>query len=84
MALEAVAAIYKHALGVALPNTKAFAAAILKRHDIVHRSGHTKDGTAVSITDDEIKGLSDSVQRFAEKLEELADRDVDISAPEEF
>jgi hypothetical protein len=64
-----VAQIYRASLGVEIPDTKALDDALLKRHDIVHRSGHDKDGNAVQVTDDEVNALSATVEAFAAELE---------------
>ena len=67
---EKVATLYKLGLGVTeLPSFQAFESAIEKRHDIVHRSGHMRDGTPVTIEADEIAKLCDSITKFAEEIE---------------
>jgi hypothetical protein len=64
-----VAAIFKHALSVQLPDTRRFEQPLIKRHDIVHRSGHDKDGAPVTVTSEEIIDLCVEVQKFAEDLD---------------
>lgn len=69
---DKVGAIYKSGLGIALPSVKVFDAALVKRHDIVHRSGRTKDGDEVDVTNSEIENLSKVVEQFAEEVSDLA------------
>jgi hypothetical protein len=38
---------------------------MVKRHDIVHRSGHDKDGSSISVLETDIDGLSKSIEAFA-------------------
>jgi hypothetical protein len=64
-----VAPIYRAALGVRLPSVEQFETVLEKRHDIVHRSGHDKDGVALQITDGEITALATTVEEFAVELE---------------
>lgn len=69
---DKVGAIYKSGLGIALPSVKVFDAALVKRHDIVHRSGRTKDGDEIDVTSSEIENLSQAVEQFAEEVSDLA------------
>lgn len=69
---DKVSAIYDKGLGIALPSMKIFGAALVKRHDIVHRSGRTKAGEYVNISVSEIEVLSQHVERFAAEVSELA------------
>jgi len=69
---DKVSAIYKSGLGIILPSVKVFDDALIKRHDIVHRSGRTKDGTEVDVTNTEIEDLSRAVDRFAEVVSDFA------------
>jgi hypothetical protein len=75
-----VAPIYRASLGVRLPSVDQFASVLEKRHDIVHRSGHNKEGVAVQITDGEITALAAMVEAFAVELEKRIEaRDGDES-----
>ena len=65
---DKVGAIYESGLGVALPSVRAFDDAIVKRHDIVHRSGRTTDGQEVAVTESEIEILSRAVEQFADNV----------------
>jgi hypothetical protein len=63
-----VASVFRHALSVELPSTAAFEGPLLKRHDIVHRSGHDKDGAPVTVTAAEIADLCAVIREFADEL----------------
>lgn len=79
-----VALVYKHALSLDLPDTKQFDEALLTRHDIVHRSGLTKDGAAVTVSDTQIDKLKSAIEAFARDLERrIADRDEDLSVSDD-
>ena len=78
---DKVGALYKTGLGVTLPGVKPFDEALVKRHDIVHRSGHDKAGQPVIVKREEIEALSVAVVEFAVELERrLADRFGDASS----
>jgi len=78
---DRVGALYKAGLGVALPSVKPFDEALVKRHDIVHRSGHDKAGRPVTVTREEIDALCVAVVEFAVELEQrLASRFGDASS----
>jgi hypothetical protein len=66
---DKVAPVFRHALAVRLPTTRDFDAPLLKRHDIVHRSGHDKSGAAVTVTIEEIAELCSKIETFAEQLD---------------
>ena len=66
---EHVAQIYRAALGIKLPSVKALADPLLKRHHIVHRSGHDNDGAPVQISDADISALAATIEEFAVELE---------------
>lgn len=69
---DKVGAIYKTGLEITLPSLKVFDDALVKRHDIVHRSGRTKDGREIDVTKSEIEDLCNEVERFAEQVLPLA------------
>jgi hypothetical protein len=66
---DKVALIFKHAFSIRLPSTKHFEAPLLKRHAIVHRSGHDKHGAPVTVTAEEIGNLCRKIEAFAEDLD---------------
>jgi hypothetical protein len=84
---DRVAPIFRHALSIRLPSTRHFEAPLLKRHDIVHRSGHDKNGILVAVTVEEIIELCSKIETFAEELDaRIASRGlevVDLSAADD-
>lgn len=50
-----VVSLLRIGLKIKTPSFGQFDSALLKLHDIVHRSGHTKDGEELTVTQDEIK-----------------------------
>jgi hypothetical protein len=62
---EKVSILYKYGLGLTDLNLNRFTPAVLKRHDIVHRSGFTKAGDAVKISTAEISDLCGEISAFA-------------------
>jgi hypothetical protein len=77
---DKVGPLYSYGLGLKKLNFDLFSDAVLKRHDIVHRSGLTKQGESVSISIDEITRLCQQIARFAlsvsNQLESLLDDDI--------
>lgn len=65
---DTVAMLLRHGLGVHPPSFKTFVKALEKRHDIVHRSGHDKDGQPVVVTAEDARELAAAVEDFASKL----------------
>lgn len=63
-----VATLYKYGLGLKKLNLDHFTPAVLKRHDIVHRSGLTKAGEQVVVTSVEILALCEQITIFAETV----------------
>jgi hypothetical protein len=57
-------------LRIQTPSFAQFDGALLKRHDIVHRSGHTKDGEEIVVTKDEITQLCAEITAFAAAINE--------------
>ena len=66
---EHVAQIYRATFDIQFPSYGSLDAPLLKRHDIVHRSGHNKEGIPVVVTDEEISELSANIEAFAVELE---------------
>lgn len=77
---EKVGTLYKYGLGIKKLNLDHFSSAVFKRHDIVHRSGFTKDGEKVSVSLDEIIILCQQISRFAvdvaKQIESVYDDDL--------
>lgn len=70
-----VAPLFIYGLGIEIPGFKQFEEALVKRHDIVHRSGFTKAGVRVNVDGTEIDALCDKIIRFASEIDEkLANR----------
>jgi hypothetical protein len=65
-----VAPFFIHGLGIDIPGFKQFEDALIKRHDIVHRSGFTKAGVQVHVDDAEIGALCEQIIRFASEVNE--------------
>jgi hypothetical protein len=72
-----------HGLRVKPPSFKPFVDYIVKRHDIVHRSGFTKDGVPITVDAAEIEGLIETVRNFAFELElRIGERDLKEASEE--
>lgn len=65
-----VVPLIRAGLQIQTPSFKQFDDALLKRHDIVHRSGHTKDGAEIAISKDEITELCGMITAFAAAINE--------------
>lgn len=68
---DKVGPLFRLGLNVTLPSFKPFDEALLKRHDIVHRSGHDKDGNAVSVTAFEVQELCEKIAAFGTAIDGL-------------
>lgn len=66
---DQVAPLFKIGLGIELDSTKVFQEALVKRHDIVHRSGHDKSGMPVTVSIKEIQDLCAAVETFCAAIE---------------
>ncbi|ACD96146.1 hypothetical protein Glov_2432 [Trichlorobacter lovleyi SZ] len=62
---DKVVPLLKFGLCIEPPSFKPFDEPILKRHDIVHRSGHDKSGKPISVTTSEITELCQKIEQFA-------------------
>jgi hypothetical protein len=72
---EQVAPLFEMGLGIGKPGLGQFDNALLKRHDIVHRSGFTKTGVRVYANETEIHDLCEQILQFATGInEKLANR----------
>ncbi|MFM0060634.1 hypothetical protein PQR64_33925 [Paraburkholderia phytofirmans] len=79
---ESVMPIFRLGLGIRLPSVKLFEAALVKRHDIVHRSGHSKSGEPITVTLMEISELFSEIEQFAIEVDRLlADRKISSATP---
>jgi hypothetical protein len=67
---DIVAQLMIHGLRIKPPSFKPFIDPVIKRHDIVHRSGHTKSGEPIELTSAEIADLAVRVRAFADALEQ--------------
>lgn len=66
---EKVARLFQTGFGFKPPGFKVFEDALMKRHDIVHRSGFDRDGNAVEVTIFEIENLRTAILSFSNELE---------------
>ena len=66
---DQVVPLYKVGLGIQLPSMKPFEAALVKRHDIVHRSGHDKSGNPITVTAQEIDELCTEIEKLAKSVD---------------
>lgn len=65
---DRVAPLFKTGLGIEPPSFKPFEEVLVKRHHIVHRSGHDKTGNPISVTKEEIGSLCDMIEAFATEI----------------
>lgn len=65
---DKVVPLFRDGLGIKMPSTRLFQEALEKRHDIVHRSGHNKDGLAIEVTAEEIRDLCLKLEAFAVEI----------------
>lgn len=86
---DEVGPLLVHGLQIKPPSFKPFIEPVKKRHDIVHRSGHQKDGTPITVEVQEINDLMESVRNFAIQLNARmaakffqGDDDEGVAAPE--
>ena len=68
--LPKVAGIYGEACGIELTDFGNLMQSIFIRHDIVHRNGKTKDGTAHTISSEQLENLCVAVETFVDKVAE--------------
>lgn len=65
---DKVAQLFLHGFGFKTPSFKPFVAALVKRHHIVHRSGHDMDGAAIAVSAADCATLSSQVEEFAQEI----------------
>ena len=61
--------LFSQGLGIQMPSFKVFNEALLKRHDISHRSGFSKEGDEVVIEEKDVRELADTVMSFARDIQ---------------
>lgn len=66
---DKVAPLMRYGLGIKLPSFRPFRDGILRRHDIVHRSGHDIAGNAITVSDEDIRELAKLVLAFANEID---------------
>ena len=62
---DKVAPLFRLGLEIDLPSLKQFDNALTKRHDIVHRSGFTKERELITVDVAEIEALCEQILSFA-------------------
>lgn len=67
--LEVVKKLYKSTFNVDLGDIGSLMKAIQKRHDIVHRNGHDKNGNVVEVTKADVQQLILDVSNFINHIE---------------
>ncbi len=71
--LPSVSQIFKDTFKIDFPSIKEVYECVLKRHDLVHRNGKTKDGTPVETDENSVKELIDKVTNFVEEIAKKLD-----------
>ncbi len=67
--LDVVKNLYKSTFNIDLGDIGTLMKAIQKRHDIVHRNGHDKNGNVVEITKGDVQQLILDVSNFINHIE---------------
>lgn len=62
------------ALEIEVPDIGDLSREVLVRHDIVHRAGRQHDGSLVDLSEDDLRHVSNSINRFSDALEEELSR----------
>jgi len=68
---DKVTQLFRFGLGVKLASVGVFEQALAKRHDIVHRSGHGRDGNPVVVSEQDARDLAKAVEAFARQVFDL-------------
>lgn len=66
--LPSVSQIFKDTFKIDFPSIKEVYECVLKRHDLVHRNGKTKDGTPVKPDENAVNELIENVSKFVEEI----------------
>jgi hypothetical protein len=76
---KSVSPLFKLGLEINIPSFKQFDEALVKRHDIVHRSGLTKVGWPIAVSIIEINELCEQVKIFAAAVNKALDERIDAA-----
>jgi hypothetical protein len=76
---DKVSPLLRQGLEIQHPSFKQFDDALLKRHDIVHRSGHDKAGQPITVSIQEIGDLCQTIETFAVAIDGSLKQRVDPS-----
>lgn len=68
---DQVAQIFTHGMQIQTPSFRAINDALVKRHDIVHRSGQDQQGNPIVISEDETIELAFQIHLFAWELDAI-------------
>lgn len=79
---DKAAMLLRFGFGIKPPSFKPFEEALAKRHDIVHRSGHDKEGNPVVVTAQDARELATAVEAFATQVYEAIVEKLLPSEPE--
>jgi len=71
---RSVKPLFTLGLGIEIPSFEPFSASLVKRHDIIHRSGFTKNGWPITVDTMEIRALCEQVRVFAFAVDEALDK----------
>jgi len=67
--LPTIQNMYKDTFKIDFPSIGKLYEAVLKRHDLVHRNGKTKDGESLNVGKDELNELITDLKEFVDKIE---------------
>ncbi len=79
---KSVVPLFSQGLVVIMPSLKQFDKALLKRHDIIHRSGYTKTGDVVTVDASEVDALCAQILKFARDVTEALSKKPKTTAAE--
>jgi hypothetical protein len=68
---DKVAQLFRFGFDIKTPSFRPFEDALIKRHDIVHRSGHDKEGNLVTVSVEDARALAMAVEAFAKEIYDL-------------
>ncbi len=66
--LPSVNQMFKETFNIDFPSIKEVYESVLKRHDLVHRNGKTKDGTLVELDENAVNELIENVSKFVKEI----------------
>jgi hypothetical protein len=67
--------MYRATFLIDFPDISNLSKAVVKRHDLVHRNGKTKEGDIINVSSEEIELLCDELIHFGAELSDSLDRD---------